>query len=59
MESSVRDVDEAAIMQSSSGRKKGGWITFPFIIGMFFRLLVQSRIQDLSVFDTEENVSLF
>ncbi|MCD7465980.1 hypothetical protein HAX54_002279 [Datura stramonium] len=41
MESSVRNVDEAA-MQSSSGRKNGGWITFPFIIATMAGLSLAS-----------------
>lgn len=42
MENSVIHVDEVA-MQSSSTRKNGGWITFPFIIGTF-TLRVEFRI---------------
>ncbi|XP_060168878.1 protein NRT1/ PTR FAMILY 2.6-like [Lycium barbarum] len=41
MENSVRDVDEAE-MQSSSGRKKGGWVTFPFIIATMAGLSLAS-----------------
>ncbi|XP_009595746.1 protein NRT1/ PTR FAMILY 2.7-like [Nicotiana tomentosiformis] len=41
MEKSKRDVDEAA-MQSSSGRKNGGWITFPFIIATMAGLSLAS-----------------
>ncbi|XP_060168879.1 protein NRT1/ PTR FAMILY 2.7-like [Lycium barbarum] len=41
MESSVRDVDEAE-MRSSSGPKKGGWITFPFIIATMAGLSLAS-----------------
>ncbi|KAH0777345.1 hypothetical protein KY290_008756 [Solanum tuberosum] len=42
MESSVRDVDEAAIMKSSTHRKNGGWITFPFIIATMAGLSLAS-----------------
>lgn len=56
MENSVRDVDEATVQSSSAGRKNGGWITFPFIIGIFFVLWLRVEFKILSVFGTKENV---